>query len=93
MKSIRLRACLLVPVAWLLGCAAPAFDHYDPVRLRAAALEREAAGDAATASVLRARAARLVPHEMRAAPAAPAASPSASRPALLPEPPALWPAR
>jgi len=66
------------------------------VKLRAAAVEREAAGDNATANVLRARAARLVPHEMRPAPAAPPAStpaaPAAS-PTLLPEPPALWPSK
>jgi hypothetical protein len=92
-------ACLVV----LAGCAGapweppPAFDHYDPVALRAAATEREAAGDHATATVLRARAARLAPHEPRAAPAkAPAVAPSptpAAPPAVLPEPPALWPVR
>ena len=77
----------------LSGCAAPAIDHYDPVALRAAASEREAAGDHATATVLRARAARLAPHEPRAkSPAAPPSTPAAP-PALLPEPPALWPAR
>ena len=93
MRSIRICAWLLVPVAWLLGCAAPPIDHYDPLKLRAAAVEREAAGDNATANVLRARAARLVPHEMRPAPAAPPASTPAAPPAPLPEPPALWPAK
>ena len=97
MRTLHGVAALLALSVLLGGCAsspaAPAFDHYDPVKLRAAAAEREAAGDSATANVLRARAARLVPHEMRAAPASPAAAAPAAPPAPLPEPPALWPAK
>ena len=90
----RAAACLAC-VVFLAGCAsAPAFDHYDPATLRAAAAEREAAGETSTATVLRARADRLAPHEMRAAPAAPPATAvPAAPPVPLPEPPALWPAR
>ena len=42
-----------------------ALDHMNPVALHAAALERLLAGDAATAEILLARAARLAPDDSR----------------------------
>ena len=102
MGAFQRTAAFLAILLLLAGCATPLlgmpppFDHYDPAKLRAAALEREAAGDTSTATVLRARANRLVPHEMRAASGSPpAAAPptSAASQAPLPEPPALWPAK
>lgn len=95
--TMRLRVTAIAFPFLLGGCAIAPIEHYDPAALRASALEREAAGDASTARVLRARANRLAPHATRAAPAVAAPPPPAPPPPgpadLPPEPPALWPSR
>ncbi len=64
-------------------------DHYDPAALAEFARERMREDDPATAHIMRARAARILPGEPRA----PRVEPRDAPLELPPAPPPLWPAK
>lgn len=105
-----MRANSLTPIVAGLAVCAAAFaqppsdaprscvpgDHYDPRALAQFAEERARANDPATAGIMRARAARILPSGPRIAPAGTASAPppvAPEPPPVAPEPPPIWPAK